>query len=125
MRFPTSCREISSVRQRKQWSAIYGHVTGLLAMALDGRREAARAAVNGAGAAVRNRAALAACRAFKLLHLAPVMAFGQQQEGKAMGMAERLMLLINGRFGTMLQASLTMYVPSLRQQQPQQEQQKQ
>ena len=69
VRLSTSCREVSSVRQPKQWSAVYGHVTGLLAMALDGRREAARASVNGAGVAVHNRAELAASRAFKLLHL--------------------------------------------------------
>ena len=54
-----------------------------------------------------------------------MMAFGQQQEGEAMVIAKRLLLLINDKFGTMLQAILTLYVPSLRQQQPQQEQQKQ
>ena len=54
-------------------------------------------------------------------YIYPVIAFGQQQEGKAMAMAERLMLLINGKFGTTLQAILTLYVPSLRQQQPQRE----
>ena len=122
--FHTTCWELTSARQRKQWSALMGHVTGLVAAALDDRREAARAAANGAGIAVAARALLAAQRAWKLLHLLPVLAFGQQQEGKAVGQAERLMLLINGSFGTMLQSVLSRYVPSHQQQQRERQQQR-